>query len=226
LSRKGYRKNYIERGGFNMKRIVLASLLILGFLCFLGANKLYAQAEEKPKPLELDETEWGIQLTTVDEKGKEKISEDTIIFKDGKVNSESYEQKKYDASNYTLSVKDDGATVFETMQTKDEDKVFWRGEIRDKGIRGILSAHPKSGGVIDYSFVGGLKSGLIGEEKEAAKRAAEQKALETKRAAKATEEAAAKVAVQEEDMGEKAKDFWQKLTGKKQEVTNVTQEQQ
>ncbi len=216
-----------------MRRIAVCLVVLWAFLFSLvsvGIDRAFAAQQEKPKPLELDETEWGIQLTYVPETGKPKISEDLLIFAEGKFNSKNYENKKFDATNYTLSVREDGATVFETMQTKGEDKAFWTGEIRGKGIRGILSYHPQNGKVEDYAFVGGLSKGFIGAEREAAKKAAEEEAARkaAELAAKAAQEAKQKAAAAaleqqeasgaagavpaEESSGED-QGWWQKVTG-------------
>lgn len=187
-----------------MKKAKLYAVVLLGAMFFLGnlgLSSVYAAQEEKPEPLALNNTIWGIQLTHTAADGKKTISTDKLIFEDDKFNSEGFKDKDYVDSNYTLSALEDGATVFETMQTKDDGKVFWRGEIRGKGIRGIISVHPDKGAPKDYSFVGGLNKGELGEtnkekkarekaEKEAKKAAEEAAKAAVERAARAVELAA------------------------------------
>jgi hypothetical protein len=201
-------------------------MILLGLVLFLNLEGAYAQQDdEKPEPLEPNGTTWGIQLTYTDPSGKQTISEDLLIFEDLKFNSEGFRKEDYNDSNYTLSSLEDGATVFETMQTKDEDKVFWRGEIREKGIRGIVSVKPAKGMSKDYNFVGGLASGELAETRKARKdrEAAEKAAKEAaEKAARQAELVAQNVTDQsnvtetEQSFSDKIKEMLQRIKGSEQ----------
>lgn len=120
------------------------------------------QLEEK-KRREIANTEWQIELTPLSGKGKKES--ETVIFKDNQVGFVSYGKKGFPATNFTLSVQDDGLVVWETMQTSEKAGIaFWRGEMPDaQTMRGIFSYHPDEKTTIDYSFIStGKKSTLAG----------------------------------------------------------------
>lgn len=193
------------KGEGGMKKGVLYFVALLGLVLILGnlgLSNIYAQGEEKPEPLALDGTEWAVQMSYTDAQGEQKTSSDKLIFKDGRFNSENQEGGGFKDSNYTLSAKGD-ATVFETMQSKDDkDRAFWRGEVRESNVRGILSTHHYKGEnkeVKDYTFGGALASGIIKETEKARKDrlAAEKAAEEAKeRVAREAAREAARVAAE------------------------------
>ncbi|MFC1708968.1 hypothetical protein ACFL2J_02765 [Candidatus Omnitrophota bacterium] len=230
-----------------MKRVVLIVAIFLGFsllLGNLGIGSIYAAQDEKRDPVELDGTEWDIQLRHTTAKGKQTTIPDKLIFENGKFNSENQEDKGYKSCNYTLSVKGD-ATVFETMQTKDKDKVFWRGDVRGRNIRGVLSSHPERKANKDYRFNGALVSGDIEETRgqREARLAAEKAAKDAKEAAakatekvaakateetavKATEEVAVEEAVQSDDASANDQVFGDKVKQVIEQMKELTQEEQ
>ncbi len=84
-----------------------------------------------------------------------KSTPDTLIFKDGKMSSEGLAKKGYGTSNYTLSIGDDGIPVFETMQRDENEGVaFWRGELVDGQIRGVISVQKAKEPAISFGFHG------------------------------------------------------------------------
>jgi hypothetical protein len=117
------------------------------------------QLEER-KRKELANTEWQIELVPLSGKGKKEA--ETIVFKDHQVSFSSYGKKGFPATNFTLSVQDDGMVVWETMQTSEKSGVmFWRGEMPDmQTLRGIFSYHPDEKTTIDYSFTSTGKKGI------------------------------------------------------------------
>ncbi|MBI4313191.1 MAG: hypothetical protein HY594_00090 [Candidatus Omnitrophica bacterium] len=103
----------------------------------------------------LSSTEWAIELSPMSgEKGKAAIK-DTLVFEKGKVQSRQLASAGFPATNYTLTVGDDGVAVWETMQTGSDTSVaFWRGELHGEAMRGILSKHPAKGNSMDMAFSG------------------------------------------------------------------------
>lgn len=127
-----------------------------------GVNK---KEEELKKAKELlSRQEWTIYLMSLSDK-QAKIKNDTLTFAEGKAASKELSGKGYPQTNYTLTLQDDGAIVWETMQSNEkEDVVFWRGELKDGVMRGIVSIHPKDGkNNQDYSF--STEAPVIPEEK-------------------------------------------------------------
>jgi hypothetical protein len=116
------------------------------------------QLEER-KRKDLSNSEWTIELTPLNGKGKKEA--ETITFKDNQVNFVSYGKKGFPATNFTLSVQDDGMVIWETMQTSDKAGIaFWRGEMPDsQSMRGIFSYHPDAKTTLDYSFISTGKKG-------------------------------------------------------------------
>ena len=92
-----------------------------------------------------------------------KVTPDTLIFKDGKMSSEGLAKKGYGTSNYTLTVGDDGVPVFETMQRDEKEGVaFWRGELVEGKIRGVISIQEAKSPAVSFGF-SGSKAGEAAE---------------------------------------------------------------
>lgn len=105
----------------------------------------------KQKRAALNNSKWDIEVLPL--KGGEK-TKDAAIFKDNKIGIESLLNKGFSYTNYTLTVKDNGVLVWETMQTKTTGEVvFIRGEAASDitKMHGIIS-FPKGGSSDDYSF--------------------------------------------------------------------------
>ena len=106
----------------------------------------------------LNNTEWQITVTPLEQK-EEKPHQDTLRFVNNQVVSENFAIEGYPATNYSLTVKQDGTVIWETMQTKIEKEekeiTFWRGEWRDERMKGIISRQYKVKEISkhdDYSF--------------------------------------------------------------------------
>jgi len=104
----------------------------------------------KQKRAALNNSKWDIEVFPL--KGGEK-TKDTVIFKDNKIGIESLLNKGFSYTNYTMTVKDNGTIVCETMQTKESEVVFIRGEVASDitSMHGIIS-FPKGGVSKDYLF--------------------------------------------------------------------------
>lgn len=108
---------------------------------------------------QLDGSEWAVQLSP-SAGAKAAVQKDTISFTKKQVKSSFMEKAGYAASNYSLSLGDDGRAVWETMQTKEGVGVaFWRGEVEGQTMRGVLSKHPTEGASEDYSLSGQIAGG-------------------------------------------------------------------
>jgi len=103
------------------------------------------------KKAALNNYEWDIEVMPL--KGGKK-REDSVIFKDNKIAVKSLLDKEFSYTNYTLTIKDNGTLVWETMQTSTgSEVVFIRGEVSSDraSMRGIIS-FPKGSAPQDYSF--------------------------------------------------------------------------
>lgn len=119
----------------------------------LQAAKAQKDAADK-KRKELENTSWEIELTPLSGALKGKKEAETVLFKGNQVSFVNYEKKGFPATNFTLTVQEDGQIVWETMQTSEKAGIaFWRGELPDmQNMRGIFSYHPDENTTIDYSF--------------------------------------------------------------------------
>lgn len=123
------------------------------------------KAEEKVRGI-LFSKEWTISLTETTAK-KPKTEIDVLNFKEGKFNSKNLSASGFPASNFTVTVQDDGTAVWETMQTAEKgDMASWRGEIQNDSMRGILSKRFLKGQAQDYYFSLVSASGIQPAEKE------------------------------------------------------------
>lgn len=115
------------------------------------------QAKEGPSliPLvELDGTEWTIEIRPQGAAQTSFPQVDRIVFKDGKISSKYLSSKGYSTSNYGLVIQGDGRLSWETMQRNAQgDTVFLRGEANKKGeMFGSLSAQPAQGSEESLTF--------------------------------------------------------------------------
>lgn len=109
---------------------------------------------------------------------------DTLTFAGGGVSSDNLTLKQFSGSNYSLSVQDDGAAVWETVQRNpDNDIAMWRGELRGEMLVGTMTL--RSQGVTkSYNFstaMPRIEHQAITEKPAAAKRAATHAVAETKK---------------------------------------------
>ena len=132
-----------------------------------GKDKIVS-AEEKREMLnvaknELNNTIWQIELrqTAIGKKKKSKKEEaDVLRFKNNKIISDKLASSGFSSSNYTIRLKgkDNDIVIWETMQASEEKGVaFWRGEIRNGIMRGVLSWHVDEKNKKNYLFVSAAK---------------------------------------------------------------------
>ena len=124
------------------------------------AAKQRRDAQQR-KMAELNNTEWQIELTPLGGKGKKET--DVVAFKDSQISFAAYMKKGFPATNFTLTVGDDGMVVWETMQGSEKaGTAFWRGEMSKdmQSMRGILSYQMDAKTKTDYSFVSTAKKNI------------------------------------------------------------------
>ena len=91
-----------------------------------------------------------------------KIAKDILTFSDISVSSQYLSEKEFRNSNYSLSANDDGMGVWETMQRNDKgDIAFWKGQIKDLTMRGVLGLQPKKGQMQEFTFTTEKPDGYI-----------------------------------------------------------------
>ena len=122
-----------------------------------------AEMEKKIKADLLQLKKWVVYLIpTGSNPAKQPIKKDILTFTDISVSSEYLAENKFGSSNYALSANDDGLGTWETMQRSDNgDVAFWRGEIRDMSMRGVLGLQPKKGQPQEFTFTTEKPAGYI-----------------------------------------------------------------
>ncbi len=161
-----------------ISRLCLAFSLIMCFVSVSAAaeNKEAGpsaievkQDEEMAKRIEeagkeINNTKWQVTFTQITQAEKKDSFTDTIRFKDGKVEVASLASQGFNASGFTISVKGQNTIVWETMQTSEKKGLaFWKGEIENDKMRGVLSRHIDAKTVKDYTFYSTAKE-MITEE--------------------------------------------------------------
>lgn len=109
------------------------------------------------KKQELNGTSWDVEIKS--QSGKGLFSgKDTLTFQDEKFHSQKADKNGYTPTNYTLTVQEDGPTIWETMQTGQEEGqvTFWRGEWKEDSMSGVISRQLKEGNE-DYYFTSSAK---------------------------------------------------------------------
>jgi hypothetical protein len=110
----------------------------------------------------LNNTEWDVAMNPLSGKGK--TLKDIIVFSEGKVLARSLLEEGFTPTNYSLHLKDTGAVVWETMQTKGEEVVFFKGELPANmdTMNGVISFQ-RLEGPQNYSFSSTEKKALTPE---------------------------------------------------------------
>jgi len=112
---------------------------------------------------QIDNTEWEIELIPMSGKGRNK--KDVIRFSDRKVILKSLAKEGFTPTNFSLSLRSNKKLVWETMQKKDADIVFFKGEFSSEldSMTGVISFQ-RLRGTQDFSFRSTAKREVVPEE--------------------------------------------------------------
>lgn len=95
------------------------------------------------KKAELNGSSWAVKIESQSKKG-DLLGSDTLIFQNERFRSERAGKNGYKSTNYTLTVQENGPTIWETMQTNEDGEVtFWRGEWQKDVMTGVISRQIK-----------------------------------------------------------------------------------
>lgn len=101
---------------------------------------------------QLNNQSWAIKLAQQSAK-KPRVEADILTFSGQGVVSQFLSARGFGGSQFSLSIQDDGAAVWETVQRSvSEDIAAWRGELRGGVMSGTLSIRYKTGMAETYSF--------------------------------------------------------------------------
>jgi len=150
-------QNFISR--FLFLTVLFASL----FSSSLYAKPLTTDEKAKRKKeviAMLSGTTWDVELFPMDDPKKKQIK-DVVSFENGKLKSKTFAVEGYSESNLTVTIEDDGKAIWETMQSHTaKGPIFWRGELAEKAVNGVLSRQNKDGSTEAYSLRG-VQSGTF-----------------------------------------------------------------
>lgn len=115
------------------------------------------QREEKteaaPLLLDLNDTEWTIELKGPKDSAVSYPPYDKISFSEGRVFSTYFTANGFSGSNYTLTIHDRGKMTWETMQADSSGGVlFWRAEVSDGQMQGTLNLQKQGNPAGEFYF--------------------------------------------------------------------------
>ncbi len=119
-----------------------------------GGNEQEEKTESPALLLDLDGTEWTIELKGPKDTTVSYPPYDKIFFDQGKISSPYFAGKGFSGSNYTLTIKDRGRMIWETMQANGSGGVLvWRADIDAGRMQGTLSLREAGKPSQEFSFV-------------------------------------------------------------------------
>ena len=125
-------------------------------LSFLAARPVLAQKKEKDK--ELDKK---VMLIEITEEGKKKSSPDELSFANNKMKSKMFDEKKFKADAYTVTVDSSSGektiTFDATLKNDSEEELVWNGTLKENDVEGTAVLSKKGKVKKNYSFTGSLK---------------------------------------------------------------------
>ncbi len=156
--KESHPKNYIGRG------LSLLSLLIVG----VGLAYFYFKFKVNVKDIsienknvseqgkfyigsieDLKNTEWVVRMTYAN---GEKSFPDTLSFTKGKFISAWFYQEGFKPTNYSI-MQEREKIIWETIQTKGNSTLSWRGEVKGNKMQGIASLRQEGKAPQDFSFI-------------------------------------------------------------------------
>jgi hypothetical protein len=170
------RKEIDVNRGIGFLRFIPSGVFV--FLCLTAFPVgVPAAADTEIEPLDINDTKWELKMAGVDAKGKKKEKLDTLILEKNTFIAEGFQRKGFTATNYSVSVQDDGTTSLSTMQVSTKEIAFWNAYVTPgtDRISGKVTITPKTGTPEQYVFDGKLIQGVVMTkvQKEAAAAAAE-----------------------------------------------------
>lgn len=122
------------------------------------------KAAEQSARLTLSSKEWTVYVRP--ESGKGRTETDVLAFTaEGQVSAKNISAKGYNASNFRLTIQDDGLAVWETMQVdKDKNVVFLRGNLKGDEMAGSFFFKPVKGDPSTYLYTTVVPAAPVQEE--------------------------------------------------------------
>lgn len=137
-----------------MKKNILF-LLVFG-ICFFqyeisSAQKISYKDLVLAEKAELNGSEWVIFIKQVGE-DTGNAETDILSFSDNKVTSANMRKMGFEGTPFSVTVKEDETVIWETMQSGNGQTAFWRGDIKNGIMNGMLSKKSASGESTNFFF--------------------------------------------------------------------------
>ena len=153
---KKFNTKYILTGVGVVSVLILISLVsVINFLRSKNTQNRKAEKEIYFPMLiireikDLDNTEWEVKFTSL--KGSSSFT-DTLSFVKGKFVSAWFYQEGFKPTNYSI-MQEREKIIWETIQTKGNSTLSWRGEIEGNKMQGIVSLRQEGKAPQDFSFI-------------------------------------------------------------------------
>jgi len=134
-----------------MKKIIILVMalgMVFSQIAFSADNPNDPAAIEKAK---LNNTEWTISVKPSGGKGKAEA--DVISFVEGKMISKNMRNAGFNDAEINVRIGEEGLVIWETMQADGKgDFAFWRGDIENGKMKGVLTKEDKRGAISNFSF--------------------------------------------------------------------------
>lgn len=109
-------------------------------------------------PSPLAGTAWQIQVQPTTLNGAHGPQVDSLRFEGNKVISSLLSSQGFSSTNYTVTPQENGALIWETMQTNLKGEVVcWRGELSGDSMRGLLTRQKPGEQTTNFHFVGEIQ---------------------------------------------------------------------
>jgi len=135
-----------------MKKNIIVLVMALGMVFAQIAFSAEIPADlAAAKKAELNNTEWAVQVALIGGKGRAEA--DVISFVEGKMISKNMRNAGFNDAEINVRIGEEGLVIWETMQADGKgDFAFWRGDIENGKMKGVLTKEDKRGAISNFSF--------------------------------------------------------------------------
>lgn len=117
-------------------------------------SKMIARATPRTFKTPIEGMIWEVEIYTVTKDGKVQPIKDKIRFNGKSFESYYFSSQGFSPSNYTVSVRENGAITWETMQRNPKGQVIsWRGDLEGDQMAGVMNFRSDNKNTQDFSFM-------------------------------------------------------------------------
>jgi REP element-mobilizing transposase RayT len=117
-------------------------------------SKMIARATPRSFTTPIEGMIWEVDIYTVTKDGSVNPIKDKIRFNGKSFESYYFSSQGFSPSNYTVTVRNNGAITWETMQRNPKGQVIsWRGDLEGDQMAGVMSLQSNNKNAQDFSFM-------------------------------------------------------------------------